>query len=577
MHALKSNWRLVACAALLALGLLIMHGLTGTPEGSSYQYNLPWFDAFSSAFWKGDLYPRFSPDLWYGMGALDFYFYGPLPFWVASVIGPATCPGCDTGTAFSVAGAWLIILSGVSFFVFAKRFFATAWAGFGGMLYAVLPYHYFADWFDRQAIGEVAAYLFIPLIALAMTKLIEERKGGILFAVSFAGLALSHLPSTLIMGHLIVLIAIWVAVQLTSWSARIALLARFAAWGLLGTGLSAIYWVPALGLLNTVSPDMLMTDYFHATNWLLLDGIPEVSAKVSVYAKACLTLIVVTAVLASLVMKREKASSSLWLWIIGPSLFAFFFMTVFSYPIWKFWILNKVQFPWRSLVVGDLALTLGAIVVARFLVQNRTGEQAIRARVFAGVTAGLLLTAYLVQVPRVSETVQAGSARAGAFNPVGAPEYVTPIALERALTRFRETVSEADSGEDRFTLFFNQMKHSSQQAMRVFQSDAPGAVLTPLSHDRVRLDVGMTDAGTVRLPLFAWPYWRAESLDGRAIEVSADDALGLLTVDLPAGQSETVLYLAESAPQKLGSLLSMLSLIVMFGSIGIARFQRESR
>ena len=352
LFAIRSHPRLLAIAVALSASLLLFHGNAGTPEGASYMYNLPWFDAFRRAFSQGDLYPRFSPELWYGMGALDFYFYGPLPFWFASIIGEASCPGCSTNTVFSLAGAWMIILSGITFFLFARRFFSVPWAGFGGIFYAILPYHYIADWFDRQAIGEVAACIILPLLALAVTRLIEEQKGGILFAISVAALAYSHLPSTLIFGHLVAICIIWAAIQQDEWSERIAVLARFTVWGLLGIGLSAMYWLPALGLLNTVSPDMLATDYSNPTRWLLLDGYPEIRPEVSAFIKACLTVIVVASLIAMVILKRSIAPPSLWLWIVGPSLFTFYLMTVFSAPIWEYWILNRVQFPWRTLIVG---------------------------------------------------------------------------------------------------------------------------------------------------------------------------------------------------------------------------------
>lgn len=575
-HAVKSHWRLVACACLLSIGLLVFHGVAGTPEGNSYKYNLPWFDAFYSAFWQGDLYPRFSPGLWYGMGALDFYFYGPLPFWIASTLGAATCPGCETGTVFSLAGAWIVIGSGIAFFVFAQRFFKVHWAGFGAIVYALLPYHYVADWFDRQAVGELTAYIFIPLIALGTTKLIEDRKGGILFALSIAGLAFSHLPSTLIVGHLIAAVIVWSLSQQDNWSARLELVTRFAVWGGLGIGLSAIYWLPALGLLGTVSPDMLATDYYDATRWLLLDGQPEITPETTDFVKACLAVIVAVSLISIVILKQEKAPNGLWLWIIGPSLFAFFLMTVFSYPIWKFWILNKIQFPWRTLIVGELSLALGSIVVARHAVQNWAGSKRLRAQLFAAISAVLLGMAYLVQVPRTVQTIEDSAARAGTFVPVGTPEYVPPRMLELALTRFRAVVTDAHTSEERFYLFFDKMKLSAETAQAAFQEDAPGAILTAQPHNRLSLQVTLTEPADIRLPLAAWPFWRAETADGRIVELGMDDALGLATLSLPAGTTEANIYIATTPPERLASLISTLAFILLIGGFAFTQLRRNS-
>ncbi len=577
IDALKSHWRLAALACLLSLGLFVFHALAGTPDGNSYKYNLPWFDAFYSAVWQGDLYPRFSPGLWYGMGALDFYFYAPLPFWIASTLGAATCPGCEPGTVFALGGAWIVIMSGIAFFVFARRFFPTLYAGLGAIFYALMPYHYIADWFDRQAVGELTAYIFIPLIALGATKLIEDRKGGILFALAIAGLAFSHLPSTLIVGHLIAAIILWSISQQDTWRDRFERLARFAVWGLLGIALSAIYWLPALGLLGTVSPEMLGNDYNDPTLSLLLDGRPEITPETSDFIKACLALIVAVALISGVIMRQEKAPRALWLWIIGPSLLTFFLMTALSYPIWKFWILNKVQFPWRTLIVGELSLALGSVVITRYLVQNWSSTQRLRALLFAAISVLLLAMAYLVQGPRTIQTLADSAARAGTFEPVGTPEYVPPSTLELALTRFRAVVNDSYTSEERFYLFFDEMARSADAARAAFQSDAPGATLTAQPHNRLTLQATLPEAGEIRLPLAAWPYWRAKTPDGHIVELGADEALGLATIALPAGPSQTRIFIATTPPEKLGSLLSTLALTLLLGGLALRALRRNSR
>ncbi|MCR9079580.1 MAG: YfhO family protein [Hyphomonadaceae bacterium] len=572
LDRIQSHWRLCAIAFVLSVGLLVFHGLTGTPEGNSYKYNLPWYEAFRNGFWAGDLYPRYTPELWYGLGGVDFYFYGPLPFWFTAMVGEASCAGCGTGTVFSIGGAWLIILSGITFFAFARRFFDVPWAGFGAILYAVLPYHYVADWFDRQAIGEIAAVAILPLVALAVTRLIADRKGGFLFALSIAALSLSHLPSTLIVGHLLAALLIWALYRQTSWSERLETGARFGIWGALGIGLSAIYWVPALGLLSTVSPDMLTTDYYDATRWLLFDGMPEISPETSAFVKACLALVVVIAAGSTWLLRATPAQPGLQLWIIGPSVFTFYLLSVLSYPIWDLWILNRIQFPWRTLIVSDLSVALGATVIAKSLVEARTGPLAIPVRLIAIAATGVLLVAYAIQIPRVVETIENGLGKHGTYKVVGTPEYVPPAFLQPALTRFRSVVTDEHDSEERFDLFFAEMRTSVAAAERALQTDAPGAILTRHRHDRVQLEVNLEHDATVRLPLAAWPHWRAETGDGRALSIGTDAALGLVTVSLPQGNSIVELSIVETQPQHIGSTISRISLILLLLGAAFGRY-----
>lgn len=582
VQTLRAHPRLSAIFVVFGLSLLFLHAALGTPEGGSYMFNLPWFEGFRDAVWAGDLYPRFLPDIWFGMGALDFYFYGPLPFWVASTLGQVTCPGCSTGTVFSVSGAWMIILSGVTFFVFARRYFTAAYAGFGAFVYMLLPYHYVMDWFDRQSVGEIASLIFLPLLALAATKLIEERKGGALFALSFAAIALSHMPTTLILVHLLAALVTWtVLTRFETWNERIALLARFAIWGGLGVALSAFYWLPALALLDSVSPDMLYNEYYNATNWLLLDGRPEFTAHISSAIKSCLLLIVVTAMCAAWVLRqRTDTPSTLRLWIVGPSLFTAFLMTVFSYPVWEYWILNRIQFPWRTLTVADLSIALSAIVVARYFVETRGTALAQRARLLSALCAISLVFGYIAQTGRVSETVSAGMALKGEFAPVAVPEYVPPLLLEPALTRFRARTTDETSTADRYEMFFEEMRRSRDQAYAWMLQDAPGASFSTGVHDRSRLQVTLTEPTRVRVPVAVWPFWRAQRIDGTELPLIADPETGLFSVDLPAGRSDITFRVLETAPQKLGSVLSLMALLVLLGGTlahGYTSFGRRKK
>ena len=69
--------------------------------------------------------------------------------------------------------------------------------------------------------------MFLPLIALSTIRLIEDKKGGVLFALSFAALALSHLPSTLITLHLLAGIGVWMLLREDNWRERLQFIARF--------------------------------------------------------------------------------------------------------------------------------------------------------------------------------------------------------------------------------------------------------------------------------------------------------------------------------------------------------------
>lgn len=573
IQAFKSNWQLAAAAFVSCITLLAFHHVTGTPQGGSFHYNLSWYEGFRNAFWQGDLYPRFVPDLWYGMGGVDFYFYGPLPFWFTSTFGEMACPGCSTSQVFSISAAWMMIFSGITFFIFARRFFSIGWAGFGAILFVFLPVHYLINWYIAQTIGTMLAVAILPLFALAATKLIEDKSGGLLFALCLAGLALSHLPTSLIIFHMLALYVICaVIVHADDWSGRIALLMRFVPWGLLGVGLSAFYWLPALALLDTVSSDILYSDYYDATKWLLLDGQPENNPAETQLFIWTLCLTVVTALAAGSLLYRDRSQSALLLWIAVPSALAAFLMTVLSYPVWKYWIINRVQFPYRTMVIADFAIALAAIVLVKNLLANRVGTKALRAKFFAAFAAVALIFAYISPISKSADITLSGWGETDEYLPVAPPEYVPPDLMQIVLERFRETAANGGTNADRYLIFFEELRLVYAAAHVAFETDAPGGTLSPLINDRMQLRVDLAEAGTVRVPIASWDFWRAEQADGTPIALTKNAALGIYEIALPAGISEVRFYLIETVPQKIGSAISLLSLVgVLIGAIVVGR------
>ena len=559
----RTHWRLFTIAVFLSLALVSIHYFIETPRGASFDYNLSWFEAFRTAFWQGDLYPRYTSELWYGKGGLDFLFYGPLPFWFTSIMAEITCAGCSTSQAFSVASAWILILSGVSFFLFARRFFPTAWAGFGAIIYVVLPFHYIINWYFGQTIGAITAQALLPLLALSMCQIIEDRKGGPLFAVSIAALALSHLPSMLIIAHFIPVFVICAA--LTKHRERreqLALLVRFIPWGLLGIALSAFYWVPAIGLLGSVSAEMLHTDYYDPTHWLYLDGVRENDPFRTRNHKSVLISVVACALAAGSLMRARQNGSSLFLWIIVPSAFVAFAMTIVSYPIWKFWILSKIQFPDRTLVVADLALALAAIVVTRHVLSGLWQSTPFRNRLmiyFAGVA---FFGAFVLPLNEAGKVLEQGRTAPREYLPVAPLEYIPPTFKQLAYDRFLQRDLDGISNADLFHVFFKEMDRGFQLAEAAFESDAPNARLSAEIHDRYSLQVAPAGAREIRLPIIYWPYWQAFSSTGDSLSVSEDPELGIIRLTVPEGVSEITLELAETGPQKIGSSLSVLALFI---------------
>ena len=572
----QTHWRLYSIALALGAAMLLGHAVFGTPPGSSFKHNMPWFEGFREAFWQGVLYPRILPDLWFGMAGFYFYFNGPSTFWIAAVLSPVVCPGCCTNSAFSVIGALMLLASGGTFYLFARTFFERLPAGIGAIAFVLLPYHYLSDWFARQAIGEFSAYIFLPLLALATVRLIEARKGGALFARSFAAISLSHLPSALILVHVIAVMVVWAAFTRDSeWKQRGIMLARFALWGGLGAALSAFYWWPALSLLPLVSSDNLYSSYFEATQWLFLDGQPEPSETTAMTSKWQLALVLAAAGTSCFVLKRAQNLAAVRDWMFIPSLIAVFMMTVVSYPIWHYWILNLVQFPSRFFVVTDVSIALSVALIVNHIA--RVGLPNLSPTLRRGVLA-IAATGLIASVAAGHQAQRTGVKTYSVerlLDHTGPVDYIPAPLFAANIQRFNQSVTDATPDAKRYELFFVEMERGQKLAMAKLQAVALETQIQPVAGRGFDLTMTLAAPMTVSLPIAPWPYWDARSSEGEPIPFGTDAELGVLTIDLPAGRTDVRLRAIASPAERASKLLSLAALLILvvFQSVYVMRFR----
>ncbi|MEM9937410.1 MAG: hypothetical protein AAF768_01050 [Pseudomonadota bacterium] len=559
--ALLRHWRLISVVILASGGLLAYHAITGTPGGHSYRHNLPWFIAFDEAFWSGDLYPRHLPELWFGLGGLDFYFYGPMPFWIASLLGHMGCVGgCAPGTAFAMGGAWMIILSGVSFLFLARRYFSLNWAVFAAILYCVLPYHYAMDWVIRQAVGEIAAAIFLPLILLGAVKLLEEQKGGLLLALSFAALVFSHLPVALITVHFLAAFVVW-----KSWSLRqdrraiLMVFARFALWGGLGAALSAVYWLPALMLLPDVTSSLLYSEHSTPTNWLFLDGGAEPNPASALMIKAIMMSALI--MVAFLWMRRRQMPAisqtpGLLTSVLAPVFFAAVLMTPVSWILWEYWIIKSIQFPWRVMILVDLSLALGVTALAADAVRSmRSKAPAIETLLPTSFVMAALVYSTMLILP----AAQDATARSGQdFAMTGAPEYFP--------APFIEAAREARGPQRGYDSLFQVIEDIHARETAALKSAEYEISVLSEASDRIMLQVIQSQDGPVTLVFPHWGHWQGRmTATGENLALYPEPRFGLMTFDLPAGVHWVELTLPPTLPERFGTWISLIALLFVMG------------
>jgi hypothetical protein len=320
---------------LLAVALLLPVMLGPLRLNDSHWINYSWSQQFTAAILHGDPWPRWLAQSHGGLGAPNFYFYGPVAFWIAAAFGLL---GLSPWPALLGAATLALWASGL-----AMLRYLDGWAKqplLGAALYMALPYH-LLDFAMRGAIAEFTAYAALPLVAVGIR---EQRLW--LIAAAYALLVMTHLPTALLAS----LFLIPPLLLARGWHDRPALI-RGIAGLLLGLMLAASYLLPAMLLQRFVAiATMTGVPALQASRWTILTGDPHLRNGM-----VLVTVIGAAVALPALVLLRRDR----WGWFVPVIVSLALGLPPF---LWSIPLLAHVQFPWRMLVLADFGLV---VLVAR--------------------------------------------------------------------------------------------------------------------------------------------------------------------------------------------------------------------
>lgn len=537
---------LVAALLMLLFGALICAPMLsfGASNGHSIIYNLVWLKSFAAQVGQGDWYPRWLMDVNHGAGSPVFYFYGPLPFYVAAL--PALLFEGSKLTIQLALGEWLLIaLSGMAFYRYARGRFEAFPALFCAALYMVLPYHFEIDLWRRQDVGELANYIWMPLVLYYTDKTFEGREAIVGLALSYCLLMVSHLPSAFLFS---IAIGCYVAVMLWYRHSR-RYLWRFAAAIMIGVLLAAIYWVPALFSEQYVRAEKLWTPTFDFHKWFFpLNESPE-GADSRAFAHRLFAVIGATTAMFAMFWLvafrwREKlAIRKLW-GILALTAVAWFLMSSWSTFVWEnapeLW---KVQFPWRIAMVVDLATAVAALHAAHCFYVHRDKFSAIAIVISIALLVACLYTANVKHKLDPYDNPWWVIGRDNAVrNGLDAPEYTTHWNSSQA----------ADTSIDIAGM------------PQVVYDPALGVVaVARWAPRKIELQVSLAEAGTVTVRQFYFPNWRARIVDGELLEATPSAPNGLLKLALPKGSYRVAVQLLPLRQEIIGAAITLGGVVLL--------------
>lgn len=332
--------------------------------------------AMGKALRNGQFPVRWVADLGYGYGYPIFNFYGPLPYYVGGFLYTLGVSGIVATKIMLAVG---VLGAGVAMYLAFAGPLGIAGAIVASLLYMYAPYHA-VQVYVRGAVGELYTLIFLPLIVAGVMKVAgsEREKGVVLAGIGLAGVILSHTimgyTTTLLFALLVAgtgLVSV-IRRQVFPWGAFVRLL-------LLGLGLSAFFWLPALvemgatRVAGQVGGGANLYDNFvclpqlWSSQWGYggsipgcVDGFSFMIGKLHIVAAAVGFL--------ALVFARKRDMLPLAILASSVVIISIFFMLPVSATFWR--MIPKaeyVQYPWRFLVYVMLGTSLvtGAAVAAQ--------------------------------------------------------------------------------------------------------------------------------------------------------------------------------------------------------------------
>ena len=139
---------------------------------------------------------------------------------------------------------------------------------------------------------------------------------------------------------------------------KIADLARIAGAGVLGAALSAIYWVPALGLLDTVSPESL-ANFRWQEAFFPLDPLAWSAWDMRLWSP----FVGLSVLSLGLIVVGRHTGTTAGRTILALLLPVWLLVLPISWLVWAHTPLQVVQFPWRFLMIADIAFALAAAML----------------------------------------------------------------------------------------------------------------------------------------------------------------------------------------------------------------------
>ncbi len=301
--------------------------------------------------------PRYVPDLSFGFGYPLFTFVYPLPFYIAEIFHLI---GFSLVNSVKLVFGLSLPFSMYFMYKLLKNYMPEDFSLAGAVLYVYAPYRAL-ELFVRGTLGEIVAFVFLPLIMLAVIK-----KKPYVLALATAGLILSHnIMAYMFMPFLL----IFIIASKSFWTSLKGLA--------LGLLCSIYFWFPAILESKLMKYDTVFNFYDHypalkqfiTPYWGYGASVPGNYDTMSFYMGLLgVFIVIIGSVLFLLNLKKFAKNEKIFVgWGIFVALVSIFMMNFRSAWFWRnLPLLPYFQFPWRFLAMIVLISPIFLLVFLKF-------------------------------------------------------------------------------------------------------------------------------------------------------------------------------------------------------------------
>jgi hypothetical protein len=508
----KSNLIFLLLSVILAFPSVVSLLHAGFPLTDDGNWMVIRFSAFYESLRAGQIPVRFLMRLNNGFGYPVADFLYPLFMYFSTPIHILKIGFADSIKVLLVIS---LISSGLFSFLWLRKLFDNVSSLVGSVFYVYFPYHLF-DVYKRGSVGEVLSLAILPFILWQI-----ERKSLLFTSLGIALLILAH--NTLAF-MFIVFLLIYMGLNIYISKDKKSFIYQYLFAMVLGFGISAFFWIPAIfDLKYTVFSTVKISDFAKYFSDINLIGIPSV-----------LVMICIILLFAFGKLQIKKHRLTVVMFVIG--LFSIVLSTSLSSIIWNLLPVSFIQFPFRFL---SLAIVCVSFMAASIFSVFKGSQKIIIAAVAVAI---LFIFSYPYMQVKTYQYLPDTFYSTNQDTTTVKNEYMPKWVKQELLSGSWDKVQNI-TGKEKISI-------------------------TESSANKTRFSVKLEKPQEILVNTVYYPGWTTYSNNSN-IDINYND--GLIKLNLPKGQNDVKVVFKETTFRLICDLVSVVSLVVLFGSYLIFR------